>query len=231
MIKHARVMTIPAIMQVRQYAPAAAAAAAAWYVVAGKTCVAAYQPKGAASLAASYTNLANPGTYDAAPGSAPTWDVTNGWIFNGSSQYLTTGVTPATSQTWSMLVRFSGGSATGDHCVVGSLDTYFWFLQCSDSSNKRAYGNGNTAYIEGAAGVTSGVLAVAGRKTYLNGAPDTADIAAATGGTARPTYIGARNTSGSAGTWYGGNVQAVAIYSAILTAGEVATVSAAMAAL
>ena len=31
----------------------------------------AYQPKGAASLAASYFNLANPGTYNAAPGTAP----------------------------------------------------------------------------------------------------------------------------------------------------------------
>lgn len=69
-------------------------AAADWWVVPGKTCVAAYQPIGAASLAASYVNLANPGTYDAAPGVAPTWASATGWTFNGSTQYLTTGITP-----------------------------------------------------------------------------------------------------------------------------------------
>lgn len=53
-------------------------AAAPWYLAGGApTPIAVYQPKGAASLAASYVNLANPGTYDAAadvPGyGAPTW--------------------------------------------------------------------------------------------------------------------------------------------------------------
>jgi hypothetical protein len=50
-----------------------------WWYVAGQTCVAAYQPIGAPSLAASYVILANPGTYDAAPGVAPTFDAATGW--------------------------------------------------------------------------------------------------------------------------------------------------------
>jgi len=48
----------------------------------------AYQAKGAASYAASLVNLANPGTYDAYAGSAPTWAAGTGWTFNGSTQYL-----------------------------------------------------------------------------------------------------------------------------------------------
>jgi hypothetical protein len=74
----------------------AAAAAVPWWLaggVAAANAIAVYQPKGAADLAASYVNLANPGTYDAAPGTAPTFDAATGWTFNGSTQYLTTGVT------------------------------------------------------------------------------------------------------------------------------------------
>jgi len=109
-----RVTVLPGIMSVRYHAPAAAGAVS-WWVVAGKTCVAAYQPKGAADIAASYVNLASPGTYNAAPGTAPTWDATSGWIFNGSTQYLTTGVIPTVFNTWTVIVRFSnvsGGATT-----------------------------------------------------------------------------------------------------------------------
>lgn len=60
-----------------------------WWEVAGKTCVAAYQPKGAASLAASYGNLANPGTYTLGPGDAPTFDTALGWTFDGIADWLT----------------------------------------------------------------------------------------------------------------------------------------------
>ncbi len=68
-------------------------------------CIAAYQPINAASLAASYVNLANPGTNDAAPGVAPGWNKTDGWTFNGLTQYLTTGIIPASG--YSMIIRFS----------------------------------------------------------------------------------------------------------------------------
>ena len=48
-----------------------AVATSNWWVVAGRTCVVAYQPKGAATYAASLVNLANPGTYDAVEVDAP----------------------------------------------------------------------------------------------------------------------------------------------------------------
>jgi hypothetical protein len=46
----------------------------AWFTAAGgTTCVAAYDAVGAASLADSYVNEANVGTYTLAPGAAPAW--------------------------------------------------------------------------------------------------------------------------------------------------------------
>jgi hypothetical protein len=79
-------------------------------------CVAAYQPIGAADLAASYVNLFNPGTNNAAPGTAPTWDVTDGWIFGGTN-YLNTGIVPADS--YSVFVRFTNGGV--DKFLISSL--------------------------------------------------------------------------------------------------------------
>lgn len=56
--------------------------------------LAAYQPKGAASYAASKVNLANPGTYDMAEGDAdgalaPAWSAEDGWNFTTNMMYLT----------------------------------------------------------------------------------------------------------------------------------------------
>lgn len=49
---------------------------------------AAFQPIGAASLAASYVSLYNPTTWDAAPVVAPTFDAATGWEFDGATTYL-----------------------------------------------------------------------------------------------------------------------------------------------
>lgn len=81
-----------------------------WYLAGGvakATCLAAYQAIGAASLAESYVNLANPGTYNLSGGVAPTWAAETGWTFDGSSQYKLTGITPAAgaAQTMSMIAR------------------------------------------------------------------------------------------------------------------------------
>src|SRR3989344_7466925 len=109
--------------------PAASSAAIAnpvqstWTTAGGApTPVAAYQPISAASLTASYANLANPGTYTAAVGVAPTFASSTGWTFNGSTQYLTTGVIPANG--WSMIVRFSNATgATVNGVAAGSNGT------------------------------------------------------------------------------------------------------------
>lgn len=207
-------------------------AVAPWWKVAGKTCVAAYQPKGAASLAASYVNLANPGTYDAAPGAAPTLTA-DGWSFDGSTQWLKTGVTPATDQTWSVLVRFSGQSGDNRNLIGGSSGYEFQIL--AQTSEILAVQRADTVFAVAASSNPGwGVAAMAGRNTYFNGVAG-AIIGAGTGSVAQKLMIGQRSNYGenspTGGVYMLGNIQAVAIYSSTLTAGEVATVSAAMAAL
>lgn len=213
-------------------------AAAAWYLAGGVSaanCVAAYQPIGAASLAASYVNLASPGTFDAAPGTAPTFDTATGWTFNGSSQYLVTGIAPAAG--YSMIVRFSGASTSGTRTVAGtvriSAPISRFYIRSVDAGIGRSYGYGtaSTALDSGnRPALASGVLANVGGYGYANG---TADIDS--GGTwittALGITIGAEQRDASITNYYSGNVLAVAIYNATLTAPQVAAISSAMSAL
>lgn len=211
---------------------AVAAAAADWWEVAGKTCVAAYRAKGAASLAASYTNLADPGTYDAAPGTAPSWASGTGWTFNGSSQYLTTGITTI-DDTWTFLARVSSVAGSGARGIIGSYNSGVGasLIQIGDSVvdayNGLDYPSG---LVQNAPTMTAGVYAMAGKTLYRNGVAEANPVPAGAG-TFLTAFIGAININGSAGNFFNGNIQAVAIYSDTLTPGEIATLSAAMAAL
>lgn len=194
-------------------------------------CVAAYQPVGAASLAASYSNLANPGTYDAAPGTAPSFDTATGWTFNGSTQYLTSGYTPPGTAAFTVIVRYSGATRTGDRCLVGQSDggqNQGIFVNLSLVGNTAFLANG--AYATPATAPAAGVLAVAGGQGFLDGATYGSSWTPAAG-TWRPIYIGAYNSAGSVAFRYAGNIQAVAIYSTTLTAGNVATLTTSMEAL
>jgi hypothetical protein len=145
-----------------------------WFLPTGisaANCIAAYAAKGAANLVASYINLANPGTYDAAPGVAPAWDVTNGWDFS-SNKYLTCGIIP-TNTSWSAIVRFSG--ADYNQCLFGAYSNInISFL----IQPHRQYGNGGLLLITGL--ITSGVAGFAGNIAYLNGNAETGTIAAGT---------------------------------------------------
>jgi hypothetical protein len=194
-----------------------------WYLSTGALPVAAYQPKGAASLAASYVNLANPGTYDAAPGVAPTLGA-NGWAFNGSTQYLTTGITADLS--WSILARVTGvndangfifGYYVGAASAFGVRPRYL---------NNRAYFNGLTLSVSG--GITSGVVGFAGKAAYLDGA---ADGTIGAGGAANAYTVEIGRSNGTANLYLSATVVALAIYSTTLSAGNVATLTTRMAAL
>ena len=201
-----------------------------WWEVAGKTCVAAYQPIGAVDIAASYINLANPGTYNAAPGTAPTFAAATGWTFNGSTQYLTTGVVPVSGS--SMAVRFSGGAGTVLEFVAGLHDSdedNRFYLMPRYTFDSHYYGYGDSARLA-ALRLASGIMAIAASNCYLDGASE-----GTTSGTWNNTllecYIGAQNSKNGAVSHFGGTIQAVAIYSDTLTAPQVATLSTAMAAL
>lgn len=199
------------------------AAAVAWYLAGGAPMpIACYQPKGAASLAASYINLANPGTYNAAPGVAPTFDPATGWAFNGATQYLTTGVVPTASTT--VLVRFSGATADGVYTLIGSRTANYGMR--NRVSNSRQYFLATTATGTGA-GVDAGVMAIVGNQGYYNGAADGGTMT--TGTYSFPLFIAALNNLGGPAQWWGGNIQAVAIYAATLSAAQVAAIAAAVA--
>lgn len=201
------------------FQPMASAASGGWWDNFGAIsgCICAYAAKGAADLAASYINLANPGTYNASPGVAPTLD-SSGWVFNGSSQYLTTGIVPTASYT--VICRYSNWTLASDKTLFGlygSGTTSFAAKLSSPTATQ--WLRGGTLNVGIAS--TSGVLALAGKNAYRNGSSDgTVPV----GGT-DPTLaimIAAMN-NGSALELSAVKIQAFAIYNRTLSGAEIAT--------
>lgn len=186
-----------------------AAAAVPWYLAGGAPApIAVYQPKGAASLAASYVNLANPGTYDAAPGVAPTHDAAAGWTLNGSTQYLSTGILPVNNQTWSILARVSGaGNSPYGYVLNTATSDSSLYLYPAYSDNKAYYSSGS--YIGVSPNITSGTMAVAANTAYRNGV---SDGTIASGGAAFTTTLLIGKVSNSPSGFFKGNIQAIAIW-------------------
>jgi hypothetical protein len=199
--------------------------------IAAANCIAAYQPKGAANLAASYINLANPGAYNLTLGTAPTWDITNGWKFLASSyQYLKTNVIPS-STAMSVFIQFTNALSSGD--VIGSQKSatgYPRSLQIIPfwSTNQVFYGNGKN-YIFVTPNLTNGNLGLAGFIGYRNGVSD-GTITTETTFANLELYIGALNLYGSPSSYFTGYVQALAIYNITLTT-QISALTTAMAAL
>jgi hypothetical protein len=207
----------------------AAAAAVPWWLsggVAAANAVAVYQPIRSASLAVSYVNLANPGTYDAAPGTAPSFNAATGWTFNGG-QWLTTNLElPEAEQNWSMIVRFSdvtnGGSLAG---VRNSSTLNFQIIPNTGSG----VGFWHWTQSVSGANATSGVLAIAGASGYRNGIAETSMTT--------PAYFPGRKIAiGATGSLtvvspIAAKIQGFSIYNTTLTSTQVAAISAAMAAL
>lgn len=212
-------------------------ATAAWWSVAGQTCLAAYQAKGAASQAASYANLADPGTYDCTTIAAPTWDGSTGWTFNGTSQWLRTGLLypGGSDQVWSVALRFANATmGTGPRILCASIGA-------PTAYRDRGYGIGirsATEYVFWApsnAWLTlstgGGVMIVAGSAAYYNGSPLITCRNSPAAQECQFTIGGAQQKNGS-GMWFAPvDVIAAAIYSSTLTAGQAADLTSAMAAL
>lgn len=201
-----------------------------WWLAGGASgCVAAYQPKGAASYAASKLDLSGNGN-NASEGSAPTWDAVNGWTFDGVSQYLLTGVIPVPNVA-SMLIQFSGettlfgtlaGSRSGSGGTAFSIEpfsfgfTIEWF-------------SGGSAYI--APDFRSGNVALAGRHGYRNGVEETGVLSSWLGAADTAITIGALNNFGAIIQFCAASIKALALYINDIGASAVGAVSTAMAAL
>lgn len=204
-----------------------------WYLAGGisaSACVIAYQAKGAASLAASYVNLARAGD-NAAPGAAPTWDASSGWTFNGTTQFLRAGTSIAANN-WSIFVQYAG-LAAGTRCLVGCSKTVV-----PRGSFYVGEVPGNMVVISGdafggalnAPALATGNYGASGKQPYRNGiAEPAADTPG--GGTGLSLYIGASNNDGAAASFASVQVRAVAIYSVTITAPQALALARAMAAL
>lgn len=213
-----------------------AAAASSWWLadntIDAANVIAVYQPKGAASLAASYINLANPGTYDAAPGTAPSWNATDGWIGNGSSAYLIGPVHDGTNQ-MTIICRYSNapsGTGTLFGWYSSATSTGVYIFPNYLSGVRYTYGFGAPSRADVAPELTAGVLALTGENQYRNGVLD-GSITPYTVSTTPDLYILARNNGSGAENYSGAYIQAIAFYSGTLTSDQIAAVSTAMAAL
>lgn len=184
-------------------------------------CVAAYAPVGAVDLAASYVNLQNPGTNNAAPGVAPSFATLTGWTFNGTTQYLTTGYTLPIAGAY--LIRYANATGTdGRHggSQVRVIPRFF---------GGRFWQNGGGSLSAGSA-TASGVIGAASKAAYHNGASAGTISAGATAETL-PFFIGAINSAGSPANFAATDILAVALYSTAPSGAEIATLTTLMNAL
>jgi hypothetical protein len=196
----------------------------AWWAGGGSSAgnIRAYQPIGAASLAASYVNLKNPGTGNAAPGTAPTWDATNGWKFAAaSSQYLNTGARALIANN-SMFIRFSNVS-TGD---ISSIASGTYLRAYVAAGSLWYFGQGDQQSIATAA--TAGVLAVVGPSGFKDGVKQGITLTNALVPTGLDILIGCMN-NGAPTAFNNVYIQAWALYNVTVSDAQAAMISTAMA--
>lgn len=199
-----------------------------WWQSGGASgCVAAYLAKGAASQAVSYVNLANPGTYDLTASAAPTWNTATGWTFNGTTQFLKTGVLPGIN--YSAIIQYANQPAANNAYLFGAYDgnTILGFRSFRGIGTA-VYANGNTA--SSVAGPTAGGNRAVTNRGYKDGVDDVASSLTPAAVT-REIYIGGLNNSGSAAAIIRGDIIAIAIYNNLLSPSTVLALAAAMAAL
>lgn len=203
----------------------------------------AYQAIDASDQASSYVNLANPGTNDLTVGVAPGWTANDGWQFTGS-QYLQTSFIP--TNTTSMIIRYSDVvSLTENPSLAGVLTgpTGSFYMQGSEvlgggpvpaSPPKIFFNRVQTGYSYTQT-ITSGVKGIVWLDdntayAYAEG-NQVASLSNQNFGSSLAIYVGALNGNGSPGSYFRGNIQAIAFYSAALTDAQAQAVSVAMAAL
>lgn len=214
-----------------------------WWLAGGISASAAigvYQAKGAASQSASYTNLANPGTYDLTPGVAPTWATGTGWTFSGGATYLKTGIFPQLNGNWSMFVRLASNSTGISSGWTGCriTGTRYFLIEAARSFDNNVYYLADGTGLGVAPAVANGVLGIAGGNCYRNGSLDgTLTPSNDVTNTTIDIYLGGLNNQGSFvpafGTWAGYSfvIVACAVYNAALASGQASALTTAMNAL
>lgn len=184
-----------------------------WYRSGGAPLpTAVYKPRGAVSLAASYINLANPGTNDAATGTAPGFATATGWKFNGTTQRLLTGIIPSAGG--SMIVFYGANAVSGVKILAGATGdvantTRFWISPDGDGIY---YSSGASSTAQAGRQV-DGVVAIAGQSGFRGGGyRDLNNIGAWSGAIDDAIVIGALNNNGTIGNFSPAYIHAVLIW-------------------
>lgn len=184
-----------------------------WQAGGATGCLQALIPKGAASLAASYLNQVSPGTLDAYTGVAPSFAAATGWTFNGSTQYLLTGITPA--QGYTALVRIASVGNNGYAFGTRTGTSGRFSIQPYNALHVVQYESGDFLSASPEQ-TTDAILIVSGQKgyRYVGGSltTETGTIGAWTGPASYEITLGARNVSGTPGGFGALAVLAYLIY-------------------
>lgn len=203
-----------------------------WWLAGGvapANCVGAYQAIGAASQAASYVNLANPGTNNLTAGAdPPTWSAATGWNWFAAAgnRWLDTGLVPGVG--WSMLIQYTDWANSGfGNEIMGCLDGGGKLFFLAIDAISISYNLGNRQ-IDRAPGLAVGNVGIVGDFGYRNGTADGAALGSTWGAITTPIHIGQISSRAGCVT---ANVRAVAIYNATLTPAQALAVATRMAAL
>jgi hypothetical protein len=202
-----------------------------WYLQSGLVvgdCVAVYEPLKARTLTEAKVNVINPGTKDLTGGVDPAFDNNKGLAFNGSSQYLQTGIIPATNMT--VIVKFMDSADPGvgnNTCIFGSynLAGKAFLIMNSNGEVPAVVNYGYQGQLRVTPRLTSGVLAIAGSKAYRNGAVESSDIPSTT----LPEweiYLGCLNyNNGTKVQYFNGKVCLFAVYNKQLSPTQILAVT------
>ncbi len=193
-----------------------------WYLAGGAPApVAVYQPLGAVSLAASYVNLVNPGVNNAVPVvPAPTL-AASGWVMNGASTYLMTGLFLGAN--WTVIVAYSGMTPASGSFLYGAFEgtNKVGVAPVQGSNIRWDVGTEDTSLL---AANNTGVLGIAGNKAYRDGVAEAVSFTNSNAFTTRDLWLGALNNGGTDFGEINVTIRAVAIYNVTLSASQMATV-------
>jgi hypothetical protein len=200
-----------------------------WWLAGGissANVVAAYQPKGASDQAASYTNLANPGTFDITALVAPSWAAATGWSFNGS-QYVNTSIT-GVAGTYSVYFRYGSLTSSAPNTYISGVQVGTppprFAIRYSGGALQFWQANGQTGTSPSTSGGTAGLV---GTQGYYNGSA-TGPAVTASAANSNALWIGGLNNAGTVFQPFIGSILAFAVYNAVLSGAQVTALHTAM---
>jgi len=223
-----------------------ASTASTWWDLNGTitSCVAAYQPKGAASYAASLTDLSGNG-YDIDDGTDPSFNTGTGWYFDGVDDYLFTSTFPINNGDFTIAAFINPTIAHNNSSVICSSNSYNgstyingWMAKSEqyDDTGKIGYSVRKVGdYASSITPPSSDFVVVFTRSgTSVNIYMGASNWSTTTGPmnyiSANGLYIGARMTT-TACDFYKNYMYAIALYDTVLTTQNISDLSTAMAAL